>query len=579
MIVQPIYKNFLFFIFMYLLGTLCVVTTTDRSYFPFYLKLFFELFLDVYLLCCILSILPLKARTITSWILAGILYIVAIIDLFCYIRIDSTISPSIFQLTMETNSVEAKGFLTSYISPDIFISPVGIVLFLILSHILVALFFKKSFLFQKYPYIINGIVILLLIIGFVAGLRNKKNIIQTWKYDSLGQVEEFFSTEYFVSSAQYLPIHRLAFAVHAYHLAQNETVQLKHVMEMTIIDSCHFTSPNIVLIIGESYNKHHSQLYGYKQLTTPNQLHRKQLQELYLFSNAVTPYNLTSEVLKNAFSLNDLSKNEAWCDKPMFTNIFKKAGYQVVLLSNQFIMKQQKAMADFTGGMFLNDPELNKLQFDIRNKRIHKYDEELINDYQVLCNKYKTEQRLIIFSLLGQHTDYTERYPPEFAKFHLNDYQRKDLDNTQLQIVADYDNATFYNDHVVDKILRLFEKDDAIVIYMADHGDECYDQNKTFGRQHSDPVTKGVAINEFEIPFWIWCSKKYMQSHPTIVKQIHESIDKRFYSDDLSHLMLYLGGISCKDYNDEYNIISPSYNNKRKRILRKSTDYDLLFSK
>ena len=59
-----------------------------------------------------------------------------------------------------------------------------------------------------------------------------------------------------------------------------------------------------------------------------------------------------------------------------------------------------------------------------------------------------------------------------------------------------------------------------------------------------------------------------------IVEQIRYSTQRRFYSDDLSQVLLYLGGISCKDYDEKCNIISPSYNNHRKRLLKKNTDYD-----
>lgn len=579
---KPICKNILFFIFMYALGALCITVTTERGYAPYFYKLFFELFFDLYILCCILSLLPSRIRSFSSWALAIIFYLLAIVDMFCFVKLDSTFSPGMFQLIRETNHQESEEFFSAYISPSLFLSPIGIIILLAIVHIITSIYYKipvNITLTQKREKIINGIIIILFSFGFFVGIKNKYYIVKTWQFKTMGQVEQFFSNEYYARRALYLPIHRTIFAIYANRLVNKEVVILQHTMESSKIDSCSYSSPNIILIIGESYNKHHSQLYGYQLPTTPLQKQREQEKDLFVFSDAVTPYNLTSEVFKNAFSLNDLTKYESWCDKPMFTNLFKKAGYQVVFLSNEFVIKQQKDIADFTGGMFLNNPVLSKLQFDIRNEKKHQYDEGLINEYHSLCSQRQSNYRLIIFSLLGQHTEYAERFPREFARLQPKDYLRKDLNKVQLQVVIDYDNATLYNDYIVDKIVKLYEQDDAIVIYMPDHGDECYDQNMTYGRQHSDPVTKDVAINEYEIPFWIWCSKRYRQLHPTIVKQIQESTNRRFYSDDLSHLMLYLGGISCKDYNSELNIISPSYNNKRERILRKSTNYDQLFDR
>ena len=47
-------------------------------------------------------------------------------------------------------------------------------------------------------------------------------------------------------------------------------------------------------------------------------------------------------------------------------------------------------------------------------------------------------------------------------------------------------------------------------------------------------------------------------------------------TDCLAHLLLYLGGIYTKDYQDEYNVISPEYDLNRPRILKGTTDYNKL---
>ena len=50
---------------------------------------------------------------------------------------------------------------------------------------------------------------------------------------------------------------------------RNAIGSLHEAMESIAIDSCTFRSPEIVLILGESYNKHHAALYGYPLPTTP----------------------------------------------------------------------------------------------------------------------------------------------------------------------------------------------------------------------------------------------------------------------------------------------------------------------
>ena len=64
-----------------------------------------------------------------------------------------------------------------------------------------------------------------------------------------------------------------------------------------------------------------------------------------------------------------------------------------------------------------------------------------------------------------------------------------DLDGKQRNVLADYDNAILYNDSIVDAIISRFEDKEAIIIYMPDHGEECYEGNRGFiCRNHSAAI-------------------------------------------------------------------------------------------
>ena len=95
-------------------------------------------------------------------------------------------------------------------------------------------------------------------------------------------------------------------------------------------------------------------------------------------------------------------------------------------------------------------------------------------------------------------------------------------------------------------------------------------------RNHSAEIDWPLAHYEFEIPFWIYCSPKYIRNHRDIYRQIRKAKDKRFMTDALPHLLLYLAGIETPTYKEEYNILSPKYNEMRPRILKNSADYDKL---
>jgi heptose-I-phosphate ethanolaminephosphotransferase len=109
---------------------------------------------------------------------------------------------------------------------------------------------------------------------------------------------------------------------------------------------------------------------------------------------------------------------------------------------------------------------------------------------------------------------------------------------------------------------------------MPDHGEEVFDELKTFGRLHDTVISKEMAKNEFQIPFWIYCSNRYQELHPIIVESIKNATNRRFFSDDLPHLLLYLGGITCRGYRESCNILKQNFDINRKRLLRGQIDYD-----
>ena len=212
--------------------------------------------------------------------------------------------------------------------------------------------------------------------------------------------------------------------------------------------------------------------------------------------------------------------------------------------------------------------------FDYRNTNIHEYDEELLNDYKNIGIKEKSQ--LIIFHLLGQHFQYSLRCKSNMKRFGTNDYPRTDLTKEEKQTIADYDNATLYNDYVLSKIIEQFKDKEAIVIYLSDHGEDCYGKDV----QMAGRLTEAEQIDikkyheEFEIPFWIWCSTTYRRKHHKIFIETLQARNNKFMTDDLPHLLFYLAGIKIKDYKAERNLISPYFNNARHRLVLRNIDYD-----
>jgi heptose-I-phosphate ethanolaminephosphotransferase len=597
---------------MFALGWIC----TQLEIMPYYLRnrgaepyelSAPELFLDIYFLCVILTLIRpsrssggSKLFTFHSSLFTSIkalLYVffygVALVDMFCYERFESTLTPTMLMLAMETTGQEAQEFLSGYLSWETVKSGVGWILLLIGVHILwtflrrlLAKRRQRLILPKVNPLFFKGIKAVL---GCVVAWLLYSSISQTWdnkvamqrlfSYDTIGQVEHEQTKK--DKANLYLPVYRLAFGIYANGLADTQIEQLKAASDKILVDSCSFRVPNIVLVIGESYNKHHSQLYGYDKPTTPRQVALQEAGSLVAFTDVVSTWNLTSFVFKHMLSLYAVGDSGEWCDEPLFPEVFRKAGYHVTFVTNQFEPKAKEAVYDFSGGFFLNDPELSQRQFDSRSTRTHRFDDGVLKEYDLLRKEdalSTAKGNLVILHLMGSHVDYRARYPQKTQTvFNPQMYDRPELKDKQKQILAHYDNSLRYNDSIVACITQRFVDQDAVVIYVPDHGEEIFDGSPyMYGRMHGANIDYRLARNEMEIPFWIWGSPIYRESHPYGWQAIQNAKSRPLMIDVLPHLLLYLGGIYTPLYREELNIISPKYDMKRPRILKGVTDYNKL---
>ena len=607
----PIRVNFAFFVFMFLLGYACtqLEVPNKKGYGPYALAPI-EMFLDIYVVCLILSFIPIKIRRWIRATMYAILYPVSIIDIYCFVRFGSTLTPTMLLLVGETNSSEASEFFSTYLDWSLLLTPIGLILLLMLAHIVCNIIaarrkthpavrhkltgrlgriYKKLSPSDKAKVsigaaaggILGVLSLILLYNGYTETINNKIATVRLMSYKNIGDVEHELTKK--DRANLYLPIYRLAFSVYANKLTAKQVDKLIAGIKDVTVDTCTFRSQHIVFVIGESYNKHHSQLYGYNHETTPRQVALHKKGNLIPFTDVIAPFNLTSFVFKNIFSVHAVGDKGDWCDDPLFPELFRRAGYRVAFITNQFLPQAKEAVYDFSGGFFLNNPILSKAQFDVRNTKLYKFDAGVIRDYDQIVKKDIEQNpdvpRLTILHLKGQHTNYHDRFPKDRKHFNEKDYKKDwpEMSKRCRMLLADYDNATLYNDSIMSEVIKRFEDEDAIVVYMSDHGEEAFgDGMEIFGRNHSATIDFRLAHEEYEIPMWIWYSNEYAKKHPDIVKQVKEACHRPFMTDNISQVLLYLAGIKSTHYRDDYNVLSDEYNTQRPRIIKNSVNYDEL---
>ena len=499
-----------------------------------------------------------------------LLYVLIVIESYIIICFGTRFNPTIIAMILETNASEASGFFRQYILSSLSYKFIlGVTIFTIF----IALIYKKAkdlpFTSSQYyrNKIINSILSCVTIASLFLGVYKvgREAVWHQYNIDEIGRVRK-----YSFYSTIYLTTYTLYDALRLYYISLRDLPTLVESLSNTSLKCCKFSSPNIILVIGESFNKHHSSLYGYPLLTNPL---LGSEDNLYIMTDVITADRSTSIVMKNVFSFRTKDNNIYWANSTLFPALFKKAGYYNTLISNQEVENVKFADVFEMANNYLIHPDTKAYLWSWTNNMTYQYDMQLIDEYADAIPQDK-RHTLTIFHLLGQHAAYVDRYPEEYQYFTEEDYKfRIDLSPQQKRFVAEYDNAVRYGDAVLKSIIDLYRDDDAIVIFFSDHGEEIYDYRDYMGRSHEPIITSDMAKCVFEIPFLIWVSDNYKQIHPDIVERIEKSIHKPYVIDDVPHLLLDLAGIQCDEFEPSRSLISNEEYNFPRLVHESMQDY------
>ena len=457
-----------------------------------------------------------KAASVVMAILSFCVGIVCLADIFCQEFFASPLNANLVQIAAETNAREAGEFL----------------------HM-----FASWILLARWRIVLS--LVLLLAIPFAGYLPLSRKAARWW-VAALGLAGVIGLVSFVRDSEKALQATaptRFAAAVTQLRREERTLERLRESTARAYPDSCSFDSPHVVLVIGESFNKHRASAYGYPLETTPSLEKRAADGSLVFFADAVSPWNFTVNALTAQFALTP--------DGPLFPVLLRRAGYEVNFYSNQYAPRHSLFREKDSGLLFfLRDSLICSQLFDTRNPCTFKYDLDLVSSLPLPEEGIPT---LDIIQLIGQHFDYARRYPPEFQRFS-----------------SAYDNATCYVDYVLGSLLSRYEGTGTIVVFVSDHGEDVSGSSRT----HDRPGP-AEARDQFEVPMFIWCSPAYAESHPDMPARIREASARPFYTRDISQLILGLTGLHSPWTRPSLDVLSPSYVPPR-RVLAGTVDYDQL---
>ena len=528
-------EHFMFIMILFIINSLTTAWSLfDEDKIDVAIGYIFSVWLGSLIITCLIDLLPKRfLQKIVKAVLVipiGLIFIGEFFTMYCY---KALIGTGIINSALETNMREATEFFSMYIGFS------GVVSVIVLIVLIVGLYkynpLKKITLKQKTK---SGIVCTLMVLSVFYTIRM------------------FTVYTDFIWDDEVLPVQRVyastSVAVRNMQAYKELSSQVNSKVELTENNS---QIKNIVFILGESTNRNHMHLYGYYLPNTPNLDALNEKGEISVFRDVVSPHSTTIAVLSKLFTYhyNNL------------IDVMNAAGYKTHWLSNQE-----------TSGVWGNVAQIYAAHSDVSAfTRIRDSREDygivdgelfpLIDD--AIANRSE-DKNFYVVHLMGGHGLYYNRFPYSFSKFSKDDINLPITDGKK-EIVAQYDNALYYNDYIVSSIIDKFRDSETLVIYVPDHGEAVYDE----GEDMSGHIEENPTHHMIEIPVIMWASEKFRAKYPEKWEQIKKAANRPYMTDDMIHTVMDLADIKTDEFDPTRSIVNDKFNAQRPRIFD-GMDYD-----
>jgi len=520
----------LFFYFSAVYQSLCIIL--DVSGFVGLRESFYTAFL--WLIPILLF--PKKAKLI-SGIISFILWVASLPSLLYCILYQQEFSQSVIYIIFESNTAEGKEFISTYfiwwLIPIIIIYT--IVPYLLWKNLKILTFHRK-----------NTTILIILCLFITTASFTTRYLFKNKTYEK--------ALEVYMNKMEYASPWNIILGYNKYQKTlKNMDVLLKqnsklHPLE-NLVDHNINDKNTFVLVIGESTNRNRMSLYGYKRDTTPR---LKSIQdELIVFNNVYSPRPYTIEVLQQDLTFADERDPKLYLSKVNLINIMKQAGYETYWITNQQTQTKRNTMLTTFSEIADHQVYLN----NNRNQNSFSYDEVVLKPFQAVISDDSIQKKFIVVHLIGTHSRYDYRYPKDFAKF---DNQQVDgrLNERNTHIYNSYDNAVYYNDFVMSKLIESVQSinHNAALLYLSDHGEEVFDDdilNKR-GRNEGAPTSA-----MYTIPFMIYGNQTWQENN--IIDNFKSNTNKNYSASDLIYTFTDLANLSYNDFDATRSIIHKDF--------------------
>jgi glucan phosphoethanolaminetransferase (alkaline phosphatase superfamily) len=315
----------------------------------------------------------------------------------------------------------------------------------------------------------------------------------------------------------------------------------------------------VIMVIGESSRYDRWGINGYARDTTPLLKQEANLVTLPDVITAVSATRLSVPVIiSRKPSMQSLK--DGFSEKSFLT-AYKEAGFKTYWLSNQIsfgqfdtpvsvFAKEADVIQFMNLGGFTNNSNLDQILLEPLRHAIAD----------------PAPKKLIVLHTLGNHWNYSQRYPKDFDKWQPSLFGVDKPVYTDLKIKPQlnnsYDNSILYTDWFLSQVIGQLKDTQRLtsMVYVADHGQTLYDGtcNLAFHGHNTQ--------YEFHVPAVVWYSDEYKERYPEKIRQLVRHRKARLATENIFHTLLDLGDIEYGDEHLEWSFVNKQFKQHKRYV-------------
>ncbi len=296
-----------------------------------------------------------------------------------------------------------------------------------------------------------------------------------------------------------------------------------------------FDKPStIIMIIGESESRDYMSAFtDYQYNTTPWLKEMSLTKNFVLFPNSYACKDQTVPALERVLTEVNQYNDKKFYESCSIIDIAKKAGYKTYWFSNQGHIGSAETAITLVANT------ADKAEWTKQNLNKPQYDETLL-DYIKTVNS--NENNFIVLHLMGNHFNFINRYPQNFAKFSKPD---------KYDLIPNYLDSIAYTDYVLQTITE-YAKTNLnlqVLLYFSDHA--------TIPDKRRSPNFAGFGT--VRIPMFLYLSDEYIAKNSEIYTDICNNSKKYFTNDLIYEFICGILNIKSNHYDETNSIASSKY--------------------